>query len=189
MDKLVIDIETSNTFAEVGGDRNLAALNVSLIGCYSYNRDEYFSFTEHTLAQFGPLLQRAGLLIGFAINRFDLPVLAKHYSFNLMSLNRLDLLEEVELATGHRISLNSLAKANLGLEKTHANGLEATRLYKEGKMDELRDYCLNDVKLTKELYDLAKSRGYFIIPPRDGIGEAKKVELEINEPLLAATLF
>ena len=45
-DKLVIDIETKNTFADVGGQRFLTDLDVSLTGVYSYNRDEYSSFKD-----------------------------------------------------------------------------------------------------------------------------------------------
>jgi DEAD/DEAH box helicase domain-containing protein len=188
MDKLVLDIETSNTFADVGGQHNLERLTVSLIGAYSYNHNKYFSFDEHQIADFEPLLKKAGLVIGFAINRFDMPVLKKHFSFDLMALPRLDLLEEIELAMGTRISLNILAKTNLGLEKTHASGLEAIKLYNEGRFDELRDYCLNDVKLTKELYELAKKQGYLLVPDRT-TGALAKVPLHFQEETLLATLF
>jgi DEAD/DEAH box helicase domain-containing protein len=189
MDKIVLDIETSNTFADVGGERNLAALTVSLVGAYSYQDDRYHSFDEHHLGDFEPLLKRAGLVIGFAINRFDLPVLAKHYPMNLMALPRLDLLDEIELSIGRRVSLNTLAKTNLGVEKTHASGLEAPILYREGKLDELRDYCLQDVKLTKELYELAKRQGYLLVPDKftDTLVQAKLSWEEAD--LRAATLF
>ena len=96
MDKLVIDIETKNTFAEVGGQQNLKDLDVSFVGVYSYNQDTYLSFFENDLKELEKLLKTAGLIIGFSINRFDIPVLKKHYNFDLMALERLDLLEEIE---------------------------------------------------------------------------------------------
>jgi len=187
MDKIVLDVETSNTFADVGGQDKIHDLKISFVGAYSYNQDKYFGFHEHQLAEFAPLLQKAGLVIGFAINRFDLPVLKKHCYFDLMALERLDLLEEIELAIGRRISLNALAKENLRLEKTY-HGLDAPRLYKEGKLEELKNYCLNDVRITKELYDLAGQQGYLIIPDRNN-GPATKVELKWQEIALPATLF
>jgi len=187
MDKLVIDIETSNTFADVGGHQNLHDLKVSLIGVYSYNADKFFAFDETKIHEFGPMLQRAGLVVGFAINRFDIPVLKKHYHFDLMALPRLDLLEEIELVFGARVSLNVLAKANLGLEKTH-HGLEAVKLYAEGNMEELKNYCLNDVKLTKNLYELAKRQGYLIVPDKM-TGAPHKIEMQWQEEALLATLF
>ena len=45
-DKIVFDIETKNTFADVGGQKNIAKLDTSFIGAYSYNQDKYLSFHE-----------------------------------------------------------------------------------------------------------------------------------------------
>jgi len=188
MDKLVLDIETSNTFADVGGHRNINDLKVSLIGAYSYKANQYFTFDENEIPAFEKLLKQAGIIIGFAINRFDIPVLNKHYPFDLFAFERLDLLDEIELSIGRRISLNILAKANLGQEKTYESGLEAIRLYKEGNIAALREYCLMDVKLTKALYELAKKQGFLVIPDRI-TQEPIRVELKFQEQVLPATLF
>jgi len=187
MDKLVIDIETSNTFADVGGQDHVKDLKVSLIGVYSYNKDKFFCFDENQIADFGPMLKQAGLVIGFAINRFDIPVLDKHYNFNLFALERLDILEEIELKLGQRISLSALAKANLGIAKEH-HGLEAIKMYREGQIEELKNYCLNDVKLTRDLYELTRKQGHLLVPDRN-TGELIKAEFKWREELLPATLF
>lgn len=188
MDKLVLDIETKNTFADVGGEQNIHNLEVSFVGVYSYNQDKFLSFFEGDLPALRPLIQNCGLMIGFAMNRFDLPVLAKHFDINLMALPRLDLLEEVELNFGRRIGLDILAKTNLGVGKSHSTGLEAIRLYKEGKLEELRSYCLQDVKITRDLYELAKKQGYLMIPKRDS-PEVVKVEFKWPAFTLPTTLF
>ncbi len=188
MDKLVFDLETKNIIADVGGERNIHKLDVSMVGVYSYNQNKYFSFNEHELAECGKLFQKAGLLIGFSINRFDVPVLAKYFNFNLKAIKTLDLLEEIELALGHRISLDILAKTNLGGDgKTH-HGLEAIKLYNEGNMEELKNYCLNDVRLTKELYDLALKQKHLLVPQRY-TNEMVKAEFNWVEQVLPATLF
>ena len=95
-DKIVIDIETKNTFFDVGGKENLKDLDASLVCVYSYNKGDFLLFREDKLHNLGPILQDAGLVIGFSINRFDLPVLDKYFSFNLLSLPTLDILEEIE---------------------------------------------------------------------------------------------
>lgn len=187
MDKLVIDIETKDTFADVGGHQNVKALNVSMVGVYSYNEDAFFSFTEHELKALRARLQGAGLLIGFSMNRFDLPVLAKYFDFNLMALPRLDLLDEIELALGRRISLDILAKTNLGLGKTHQS-LEAIDLYRRGEIEELKNYCLHDVKITRDLYDLARKQKFLVVPERT-TGELVKASFNWQEQILPATLF
>jgi len=170
MDKLVIDIETKNTFADVGRD-NFEGLEISLVGIYSYERDRFFSFGENEIEKVGELLKSAGLLIGFSINNFDLPVLKKYFpaedGFNIFSIPRIDIFDEIELLLGRRIGLDVLAKANLGFGK-NGHGLEAAGLYRDGKIEELKNYCLNDVKITRDLYELAKSRGYLLIPQKSG---------------------
>lgn len=187
MDKLVIDIETKDTFADVGGHHNLKRLNVSVVGVYSYNEDAFFSFTEHELKALRARLQGAGLLIGFSMNRFDLPVLAKYFDFNLMALPRLDLLDEIELSLGRRISLDILAKTNLGLGKTHQS-LEAIDLYRRGEIEELKNYCLNDVRITRDLYNLARKQKFLVVPERT-TGELVKATFNWREQILPATLF
>ena len=188
MDKLVIDIETKNTFADVGGEHNLKNLDMSVVGVYSYNQDKYLCFDEHQTKELGELFQKAGLIIGFSINRFDIPVLEKYFSFNLAAIPKLDLLEEIELSLGRRVSLDILAKTNLGgLGKTH-HSLEAITLYRDGNMEELKNYCLNDVKLTKELYDLAHRRKFLVVPDRN-TGELATARFAWQDVALPATLF
>jgi len=187
MSKIVLDIETKNTFADVGGKENLKNLDVSVTCVYSYDTDSYVCFNEHEMEGLTETLKKARLIIGFSINRFDIPVLEKYMPFNLTAIPRLDLLEEIEYATGSRISLDLLAKHNLGTQKTY-HGLEAVRLYREGNMKELIEYCTKDVEITKNLYDLVRRQRYLLIPDRF-TGELKKVKLELQEELLPTGLF
>lgn len=177
MDKLVIDIETKNTFAEVGQD-NFDALKVSVIGAYSYSRDEFFCFEEHQFAEFGEMFKNADSVIGFSINRFDVPILKRYFNFDVYSVPRFDILDEIEFSLGQRVGLDLLAKINLGKGKT-GYGLEAVKLYRQGKIEELKNYCLNDVKITKELYDLAKNRGYLLVPKKKS-DEILKVNFDFS---------
>lgn len=187
MSKIVLDIETKNTFADVGGKEYLKNLNVSVTCAYSYDTNSFVCFDEHQMEGLAEYLKKARLIIGFSINRFDIPILEKYMPFNLTAIPRVDLLEEVELATGGRISLNLLAKHNLGVQKTH-HGLEAITLYKEGNMQELKNYCEMDVKITRDLYDLVRKQKYLLIPDRF-TGELNKVKIELQEELLPAGLF
>lgn len=186
-DKLVIDVETKNVFDDVGGRDFVEKLDASLICVYSYDQNKYFHFKEGEFEKLAPLLQTARLVIGFSINRFDLPVLKKYFDFNLMALPRFDLLEEIEMGYGRRISLNILAQTNLNVGKT-GHGLDAVEFYKQGDWQTLIDYCLQDVRLTKELYDLAQKRGHLLIPDRD-TNQLHKVPIKINEIELPASLF
>ena len=188
MDKIVLDLETKNSFADVGGRNNVEALEISVVGLYSYNRDEYFCVDEHELNKLGDILAKSGLVVGFAIKRFDFPVLQKYLPYDVMRVKHLDILEEIEGNFGRRIGLDVVAQANLGIGKS-SHGLEAIAMYKEGRMDDLKKYCLQDVKITKELYDFVCTNGHLMIPDRFG-GESQKLIFDWKEEILPqATLF
>jgi hypothetical protein len=186
LDTLVFDIETQNFFTDpdVGWD-NYAALKISVVAVYSYIEDRYFTFEEHEMDKMAELFKDAKRIVGFSMNRYDIPVLNNYFQRipgapKLWEMERVDLLEEIEMATGQRISLDRLAGANLGLHKTH-HGSEAIALYREGKMDELKEYCVNDVKLTKDLYDLYRTQNYLLMPSKK-TGEMITVEFANLNP-------
>ncbi len=173
-DTLVFDIETQNFFTdpEVGWN-NYEALKISVVGVYSYMHDRYTSYTEDQLEELADIFLSADTIVGFSSNRYDVPVLHHYFqklsrrdNLDLWAMQRVDLLELIEMATGKRISLNKLAQANLGLSKT-GHGSQAITLYKEGRMSELADYCLQDVRLTKDLYDIYRTTGFLRIPNKD----------------------
>lgn len=172
-DTVVFDIETSNFFTspEVGWG-NFGALNISVIGMYSYDRDQYLCVTPDERLVLEEWFSGASRIVGFASNRFDTPVLNLLFKkwgaepgsdLDLWRKDRADLLEEIELTTGRRISLSRLAQANLGEDKT-GKGYEAITLFEQGRMEELKAYCLKDVELTKRLYDQFTTKRSFLIP-------------------------
>ena len=104
-------------------------------------------------------------------------MIKKYLTFDLFNMASFDILDKIETITGQRVGLNVLAKTNLGIGKT-GYSLEAPRLYHNGQIEELKNYCLNDVKITKDLYELAKKQGYLTVPR--GSREAVRVPLDIT---------
>lgn len=181
MDTLAFDIETQNFFTDPGvGWDNFEALKISVVGMYSYNQDKYFCFEESEMRAVADLFDTANRIVGFSINRYDVPVLQAYFGRfktgtkpDLWQKERVDLLKEIEMATGSRISLSKVAEANLGAGKDKA-GSEAPELYRAGKIAELKEYCLKDVRLTKGIYDLYRRQGFLMVPER-GTGKLLKV--------------
>lgn len=192
MDTLVFDIETKNFFTDPGvGWNNFDALEISMVCVYSYAKDKYFSFNEYQLADAAALFDSGSVLVGFSSNRYDIPVLEAHFGrlpgvkIDLWGKERFDILEEIELALGQRISLDKLSRANLGVGKER-KGHEAITMYKNGEMDELEKYCLQDVRLTKDLYDLYRKKAELLVPDYR-TGEITKVNF--NNIAKTASLF
>ncbi|HEX3095990.1 MAG TPA: ribonuclease H-like domain-containing protein [Patescibacteria group bacterium] len=152
--KLVLDLETQKSFEDVGGRGKNHLLKVSVCGIYDYSTDQYSIYEEHELPRLGSLLQSADQVIGFNIKNFDFAVLQPYLNFDLSKVPYYDLLEEIEKVIGHRIKLESVAQGTLGSGKS-GNGLEAILYYRNGRMDLLKKYCLDDVRVTKQVYDYA----------------------------------
>lgn len=185
MDRIVLDIETKNSFEDVGGRDGVKKLDVSVVGLYSYDDDKYIAFDEHEMDKLGELLKRTQLIITFAGARFDLPVLEKYLNLNIYSIAHYDILEAVEKNLGRRIGLGILAEANIGAGKS-SHGMEAIEMYKRGEIQKLKDYCLQDVKITKDIYELIKKQGYLWIPEKYS-SRMTKLTIEYKEELSSQT--
>lgn len=167
--KIVFDIETQNNFS-VGKDTR--SLKVSLVGTYFYKTNQYRIYYEKDLPDLFRVMEKAELLIGYNIKGFDLPVLNNYYPGDLTKFPVLDLMEEIVSKLGFRVSLNAVAQATLGTQKT-GQGAQAIVMWREGRIEELKKYCLQDVKLTKELYEYGKKHGILKYQNKLGAGEAK----------------
>ena len=154
---LVMDLETQKSFKEVGKSK-LDKLKISVAGVYDYLTDQFSSYEEKELMSFEKRLRDADLVIGFNIRRFDFPVLAPYLFMPVDDIPVLDLLDDIETYRGHRASLDSIAGPTLKKHKI-GNGADALVLFKEGKMEELKRYCLEDVRLTKEIYEYGCREG------------------------------
>ena len=152
--KIVLDIETQKSFQEVGGRGKNHLLKVSVAVIYDYSTGKYSAYEEHELPKLAPILQTADLIIGYNTKDFDYEVIQPYLNFPIAEVPSLDLLEEIEKVLKHRIKLDVVAQGTLGSGKS-GNGLEAILYYKNGRMDLLKKYCQDDVKITKQIYDYA----------------------------------
>ncbi|HVR34566.1 MAG TPA: ribonuclease H-like domain-containing protein [Methylomirabilota bacterium] len=146
------DLETQKAADEVGGWDRISAMGMSIGVTYSTARGDYQIYDEKRVEDLIAELQRADLIVGFNNLRFDYEVLHGYTAFDLRQLPTLDMLVELQRTLQHRLSLDAIASATFGLEKT-AEGLQAIRWYKQGKLLEIAEYCCFDVKLTRLVHE------------------------------------
>lgn len=159
MSKLVLDAETKKTFKEVGGKSQTHALGVTVVGVYDYDMDKYLIFTEDTMNELEDLIAVSDCVIGFNIIGFDWLVIQPYFEkINLFDVPTVDILKDIEKEIGYRVSLESVAQATIGEGKT-GDGLDAIKYYREGRMEELKKYCLDDVRVTRDVYDSGVKNG------------------------------
>jgi len=170
---IVFDLETQNTFQEVESS-DPAALSISVATVYDSETDKYTTVTIDEIDKLWPIIEQADALVGYNSNHFDIPLLNKYYPGDLTQIKSIDLLEDIKTALGRRVRLDSVAEATVGAKKS-ADGLQAVRWWREGNIKDIKKYCEQDVKVTKEIFEFARANGF--IKYKDG---SKKRDLQID---------
>jgi len=108
--------------------------------------------TEENIGELFPILENASYVIGYNNRSFDMQVLKPYYPGNIDHFQVFDILNDIRDKIGRRLALNDVVYATLGKKKS-GHGLMAIDYYKEGKWEELKRYCMDDVTITKELFE------------------------------------
>ena len=176
MRKIVFDIETSNQFSDVNSS-DPAALDISVVCLHDSKDNKYHSFLQEDFPKLWKILEEADVLIGFNSDHFDIPLLNKYYPGDLTHIKSLDLLKEIHKSLGRRIKLDIVAEATLGEGKS-SNGLKAIQWWHDGEVQKVIDYCIQDVKVTKEIYEYALKNGK--VKYKD-LGKTKEIALDTSK--------
>jgi len=162
--EVVLDLETKNAPQGWGAREALGSLGISVAGVWSSSDDRFRIFREGEVSELALL------------RKFDVPVLQPYLDFDLGEIPVLDMFEEVTDVLGHRVSLASLAKATLGAEKL-GHGLDAVEWYRRGDWQRLEAYCLQDVRLTRDLYRYGAEHGHLVF---ESYGDGKTVSVAVR---------
>lgn len=153
MRAITFDIESISD-SNIRGHVDVNEQELIVVAIHDSLTDTYTSYAKEDLPKLWPIIEHADFLIGFNSDSFDIPLLNRYYPGDLSHITSLDLLVEVQKVLGRRIRLQSLAEATLGRGKS-GDGLKAGDWWREGKKDLVHKYCIEDVRLTRELYDYA----------------------------------
>ncbi len=147
-----------------GGWDDKENMGISCIGAYDYLEDRYRVFTKGNFQEFMELVSMRSLIVGFNSIPFDNAVVKAAIDFVIPESKSYDLLREIWIASGLHpefqypshvgYGLEACCSANWGTKKT-GNGAFAPVYWQSGHYGKVIDYCLNDVRLTKQLFDAA----------------------------------
>jgi len=168
--------ENDPTIKYCGGWQDHAGMGISVIGAYSYADDRYRVFLKDNFGLFEDLLHESDIVVSFNGLAFDNRVL-EACGINPPDATTYDLLVETWAAAGLApkfnykthggFGLDAVCSANFDLNKT-GHGALAPVQWQQGKYGHVIDYCLEDVRLTKKLFDLATAGP--IKNPKSAIG-------------------
>ncbi|NQV90655.1 ribonuclease H-like domain-containing protein [Candidatus Uhrbacteria bacterium] len=171
--EIVFDIETQTA---AGGDMRL--MRISVVGVYFYETDEYVCYEEKDFPKLWTRLEQSDRLIGYNSRFFDTPILNNYYPGDLNAFPQLDMLEQIHKSLGFRLKLDDVAAATVGHRKS-GHGLQAVEWWKQGEIQKIKEYCLQDVRVTKAVYEYGLK--YDALAYEDRLGGRKAIPIDFKQ--------
>ena len=173
----MFDVETQKLVQEVGGWDHVDKLGISVACAYDSKTDEFLSFRENELKALIELCEER-LVVGYNIRGFDLPVMVP-YGLDIKKVDAFDIMYDLEALTRQRfLKLEYVARGTLGTGKS-ADGLMAVEWWKQGQIQKIIDYCLQDVKVTRDVFQFGRQNGFVRIK-RSEEGDGSQVNVQWN---------
>jgi len=163
---LVLDLETKQLVQDVGGWDHIDKLGVSVACAYDSKTDQFISYMENELDKLISLCEER-LIVGYNVRGFDLPVLVP-YGLELKGLDVFDIMYDLEALTRQRfLKLEYVARGTLGTGKS-ADGLKAVEWWKQGEVAKIIEYCTQDVRVTRDVFQYGRQNGFVKNPRSEG---------------------
>ncbi len=158
-DVVFFDCESQYAFGE-NGIKNPSELKVAVAGTLINNKIEIFK--DDQIEDLFKLLCNSKLIVGHNLYGFDYQLIQPYIKQDVISIlgkkdKTLDMMYELAQILGRKvrwIKLDDLASRNIGMSKTH-DGKEIPKLWRNGRYDEVKEYLINDLKMTEAVYNYA----------------------------------
>lgn len=177
--------------AELGGDKGFSRPDLFGFAAgvvVDLDSGEAYRYGPDQAGEMIEALSSAELTVGYNSLAFDLQVLSGYGDVETLRGRHVDLcaavwsaLEELAAAEGiqgrlRQGGLDAVCKAN-GLGGKTGAGADAPAMFREGRIEELLDYCEADTRLTAALYSRARDTGALTIEPYYRDSQKNRVEL------------
>ena len=173
---ITFDIETKNLFQDVGSN-DPTDLDISVVCIHDSETDQYTSYLEADFGKLWPIIEQADAFVTWNGDHFDIPLLNKYYPGDLSKIKSIDLMREVQTVLGRRLKLDTVGEATLNKNKS-GHGLDAIEWWRNGEIEKIIQYCIEDVRLTRNLYDFAKKNG--LLKYKE-LGATKEIKLDTSK--------
>lgn len=176
---IFLDIETQNTWSDETGFTT-DGLKISYVGVIEMETNKELDFWESDMDKLGELLKTADKVVGYNSISFDMPVIANYLGAWVKDLPQLDLMVAAQQKIGYRPKLNNLSNATLGKGKL-GSGMDAVKYFAAGELDKLKKYCMEDVRLTLEVYQYGVEHGRIKYYDRNGFVRETEIDWKLGE--------
>ncbi len=162
--EIVLDIETSLTFAEAKAKTQFAALHISVFALHPWiavSCDEEGNERRWTSGDAPRLLEtlRDARVVGWNVLAFDLPIIVQTALLQgdtraFEPIDVLDVFEAIRKATSVMFKLEEVAQLNFGARKL-GNSALIPEQFQAGNLERVYSHCARDVQLEWDVYRAA----------------------------------
>src|SRR6266496_1478705 len=174
---VVFDLEIKRPIEKCSrGWQSHDEMGISCLCLFDYFTNRYRVFDDKSSLECLAILKHYDLVVGYNTVNFDWKVV--NATWVKLSLNGartskdFDILREIWKSKGlnpdkfvpqthGHLKLDDVAFETIGMKKT-LDGATAPKYYEEGRIAEVIDYCLEDVRIEKTLFEFIVENGYVI---------------------------
>ena len=148
---------------EVSGWGKIDKTLISYGVIFDYEINKLRVFDEQNVGELIERINRADKVVGFNHINFDYTVLSQYGTVNKSVLKDYDIMQKVQSKVGKKkgTGLDAIAHGTIGGNKSD-DGADAPGMWLRGEHARLINYCMDDVILTKDLYEFIMLNGYVI---------------------------
>ncbi len=154
------DLETQWLFEELGminyKNNDPTKLKIAVAGVLQNGKTTFFN--ENETVELIETLKKADKIVGHNLFGFDYLVLQPYIKKEILKTlhpNTLDMMHELNKLTGCFTKLDDLGKRNVGMSKS-IDTKKIPKMWRDGKHNAVRDYLLNDLKMTEAIFNHGK---------------------------------
>lgn len=174
---LILDLETRKLAQDLRPDDHEAGWDalrrgeggISALVIYDTSTNFCHMYDDHTIQMAARHIELGHVVVTWSGNRFDIPVIEGVLGRNLRLPYHLDIYAELARTLAERgahttvgdLKLERIARQNLGRGKIGC-GDQITKLIKDGQWGKIFNYCADDVRLTRDLFEKLAADGGLI---------------------------
>lgn len=167
MNFVYFDVETKRLADEVGGWNNIEQLGIAVAVTFSSLDKTFRIYRENETTGLLDELRGADCVVGFNSRGFDFRVVQPYMDFDLRTLPNIDLMIDLKKSLGFRVGLNNACAATLGQGKS-SHGTESVQWWRDGRENEVIEYCKQDVQLTQLLHEYGAIHQHVFVTDKKG---------------------
>lgn len=176
---LFLDIETQNDWTS-GDSFKIANMKISYVGVIDGDTGEKMDFWEDDMEALGEVMKKTDYVVHYNGFTFDMPIIGNYIGDWVNDLPQIDLMVAAFKKIGFRPKLDDLTNATLGYGKI-GKGSDAVKYWAAGDLESLKKYCLQDVKVTMDLYNWGVEKGTIRYYDKQGFVAETDIDWKLGE--------